>query len=257
MSHASLWAEAAESGAPVTLVLEDDAVPDPELFRPVLAALLDDLGPGSGGGAANEGAGGEDEANDGAGAAVETKHGGGAASAGGVASDEGTGGWDLCYLYVYPDHWPRPPVGARVHPALLGRLAPRAQGDGAPGGWPRSEARAQAKAGGVPLVQEGFHTYCLVGYLVSRAGARRLAGLVASEEVYAPVDNMVSDWRERGLLRVRAPTAAGFVGNGGQLDLRGPGRGAMHSNIWAAPSWASVLEQARGPALGEVAGKGT
>ena len=51
---------------------------------------------------------------------------------------------------------------------------------------------------------------------------RSLFSVLAMQcKFYAPVDNMVSDWRARGLLNVACPTVCGFVENGGQLDLRG------------------------------------
>lgn len=85
----------------------------------------------------------------------------------------------------------------------------------------------------------------------------------------------VSDWRRRGLLRVRSTTVRGFVENGGQLDMRaadspevaafdafdepqgaalanGPGgdkEGArgnrMPSNVWASPLWKDVVAAKR------------
>jgi len=125
--------------------------------------------------------------------------------------------WDLCYLYVYPDHWPE-----------------------------TSDVVSLDSAGGAGkrLTAPGNHTWCLVGYLVSASGARRLLSLLSSadEEVYAPVDNMVSDWRARGLLKTHFPseTTRGLIENRGQLDMR-EGRGGLQSNIWKVPLWAQTI----------------
>ena len=116
-----------------------------------------------------------------------------------VADVVGGPDFDVCYLYVYPDHWPAPP---------------RDQGDG-----PVKTTR-------------GFRTWCLLAYAVSKAGAAKLKKLVETEEIYAPIDCMVADWGQRGLLNVRCVDAVGFVDNAGQLDMRVPAAGALASNIW-------------------------
>mmetsp|Transcript_5237 Transcript_5237/g.12241 ORF Transcript_5237/g.12241 Transcript_5237/m.12241 type:complete len:674 (-) Transcript_5237:233-2254(-) len=228
VSHATEWQNAAKREGP-TIILEDDALVDSPVFGAVVPRLLAEL---------------ED-------------------------SDAATQGpeWDLCYLYVYPDHWPADgpePLEARaVAEGLSERLLEGGGGGGggeaAGGGLNEGEGgggggeRANAAVGS-PLTRGGFHTYCLLAYAVSPRGARKLCRLVAEEEVYAPVDNMVSDWRKRGLLQVRCPTASGLVENAGQLDLRAfddpevgraaHGEARMPSNIWGSPGWAEVLAEA-------------
>ena len=114
--------------------------------------------------------------------------------------------FDVCYLYVYPDHWPQPPK--KLDPAKV-RVA----------------------------TTEGFRTWCLLAYAVSREGARKLQHLIETEEVYAPIDCMVADWGQRGLLNVRCVDATGFVDNAGQLDMRVPKSDALPSNIWGTPDF--------------------
>ncbi|KAJ8603825.1 hypothetical protein CTAYLR_000257 [Chrysophaeum taylorii] len=120
---------------------------------------------------------------------------------------------DLCYLYVYPDHWPEPPLTATT-------------------------------PGRPVATRPGFRTWCLLAYLLSRAGARKLLDLLTDQrEIYAPVDCMVADWAERGLLDVRAVDAIGFVDNAGQLDRRPPSPGKLRSNLWGAPLWSSPSQR--------------
>ena len=109
--------------------------------------------------------------------------------------------FDVCYLYVYPDHWPQPPK--KLDPSKV-RVA----------------------------TTEGFRTWCLLAYAVSREGARKLQHLIETEEVYAPIDCMVADWGQRGLLNVRCVDSQGIAENAGQLDMRVPQKDALPSNIW-------------------------
>ena len=94
-----------------------------------------------------------------------------------------------------------------------------------------------------PLTQEGFHSWCLLAYVLSRKGASRLLGHVnnCDEEIYCPIDNWVSDLRKRGKLDVMCPTVHGFVTNGGQIDLREQGEDGgqayLKSNLWGSPLW--------------------
>ncbi|KAJ1452104.1 hypothetical protein M885DRAFT_528157 [Pelagophyceae sp. CCMP2097] len=114
---------------------------------------------------------------------------------------------DLCYLYVYPDHWPTPP---------------RALEDGTVG------------------TRAGFRTWCLVAYVVTRRGAETLQRLLQEQpELYTPIDCIVADWGARGLLNIRAADAVGFVDNRGQLDLRAPEPDRLKSNVWNSPPWAA------------------
>jgi len=240
------------------VVLEDDAVVDAVLFRPAVRAIvaeLDALDAAAAAAAAADAAAAARGAGEGAG---EGQQGGGAGGGGGGGGGGAGGGWDLCYLYVYPDHWPAPPRRVVAFPGLR-PLRGDGGGDGSGG----------SSLGEGAVTQAGFHTWCLVAYVVSQKGAARLAALVEAEDMYAPVDNMVSDWRARGLLDVRCPAIEGFVENGGQLDLRGVGgeggsgegdkgkgditqavpatasggsggRRRMPSNIWGSPSWKDV-----------------
>jgi len=171
-SHASLWAEAAAdadttslsdgfkyelpNGRPYTVVLEDDAVVDFSLFRPTIEAMVHEL---SSSDSASSSTGSDDF-------------------------------WDLCYLYVYPDHWPTSPTRATNHPAVA--KAVEAEASTIPGlfqahggtAHPGADTAVGIGAALVaPLVQDGFHTYCLLAYLVSPAGAQKLAHLVKTEEV--------------------------------------------------------------------------
>jgi hypothetical protein len=109
-------------------------------------------------------------------------------------SPPGSSGWDLCYLYVYPDHWPTPPTRAANHPAIAQAAVPDAAAAATSRCAPQTaEARAATGAAGsaigaevalpLPLVQGGFHTYCLLAYVVSPKGAQKLAHLVRTEEV--------------------------------------------------------------------------
>ena len=171
-SHVSLWAEAAAdadsiassdafkfetpNGRPYTVVLEDDAVVDFSLFRPTIEAMVHELG----------------------------------TSASSSSSAGSNDSWDLCYLYVYPDHWPTPPTRATNHPAVAKAVEAEASPTNGPskthGGLydPGAETAVGTGAAVVaPLVQDGFHTYCLLAYLVSPAGARKLAHLVKTEVV--------------------------------------------------------------------------
>ena len=178
------WADAAARlgggrAGGAELVLEDDArVDDGPLFRTCVRRVLAELRAG--------------------------------AEGGGEADDSG---WDVCYLYVYPDHWPSPPAHSR---AAAGESV--GEGGGAlvadRGAWTR----------------DGFHTWCLVAYLVSRDGAAKLARLVRERRC----TRRSITWSRtgaRGLLRVRSTNRVGFVENAGQLDLR-EGRGGMASNVW-------------------------
>ncbi|KAH8097261.1 phosphatase [Aureococcus anophagefferens] len=111
--------------------------------------------------------------------------------------------FDVCYLYVYPDHWPSPPRVADDPNRFRVSTTP------------------------------GFRTWCLLAYVVSKRGAEKLRRLIETEEVYAPIDCMVADWGSRGLLDVRCVDAKGFVDNAGQLDMRVPDDAdALPSNIW-------------------------
>lgn len=114
--------------------------------------------------------------------------------------------FDVCYLYVYPDHWPQPPKS--LDPSKV-RVA----------------------------TTEGFRTWCLLAYAVSREGARKLQHLIETEEVYAPIDCMVADWGQRGLLNVRCVDTQGIAENAGQLDMRVPQAGALPSNIWGTTNF--------------------
>ena len=192
-SHLSLWQEAADAADPWTIILvrlrllftqtlkliypnstlaqqEDDAVPSPQLFRPVVESMI----------------------------------------------EEKTEDWDLLYLYLHPEQRPND----------LQVLANDAD---------------FASMVGRPWTQDGFHSWCLLAYVVSQRGARRLVDLAATEELYCPIDNWVSDLRARGLLRVRCPTTSGWVGNAGQIDLREQredgSESYLPSNIWGVELW--------------------
>lgn len=125
--------------------------------------------------------------------------------------------WHICYLYV--------------HPYCLEQR--------------HNDTTNTGKQAMGKLTQPGFHTWCLLGYVVSPSGAQRLTELLDQEEIYAPIDNMVSDWRMRGLLNVKCLSdrvldgSVPIVGNAGQLDLR-VDLGGMPSNIWASTPWATV-----------------
>ena len=56
--------------------------------------------------------------------------------------------------------------------------------------------------------------------------------MIETEEVYAPIDCMVADWGQRGLLNVRCVDSQGIAENAGQLDMRVPQKDALPSNIW-------------------------
>jgi len=111
---------------------------------------------------------------------------------------------DLCYLYVYPTAWPD--------------------------GFPRKSSCAQT----IP----GFYTWCLLAYLISPTGAKKLLSLLSDlQDIYAPIDCLVADFAKRGLLKIRAVDTGGFIDNAGQLDKRGPAPNKMPSNLWYAPPW--------------------
>ena len=123
---------------------------------------------------------------------------------------------DLCYLYVYPEHWPREP---------------------------RDFAWDGTQPARVALVPEA-ETWCLLAYVVTKRGAQRLAAeLHQLGELYAPIDCIVRDLGRRGRLNLRCVDARGFVDNAGQLDMRPlnklpdgtPTR--MRSNVWAGNKW--------------------
>lgn len=116
---------------------------------------------------------------------------------------------DICYLYVYPDHWPDTPKTADRPVCTI----------------------------------PGFRTWCLVAYLVSKRGAKRLVALIRDlGDIYAPIDCIVADFAERGLIITRAADSVGFVDNSGQLDRRPPQPGKLRSNLWLSPRWWSDNE---------------
>lgn len=120
--------------------------------------------------------------------------------------------FDLCYVYVYPDHWPSPP---RINSTTVQTVP-------------------------------GFRTWCLVSYLVSKKGAKTLLDLLRHDlhgEIYAPIDCVVSDFFARGLLDVRAVDTVGFVDSAGQLDKRRPGPDKLPSNLWTSPRWFSAVNE--------------
>ena len=128
--------------------------------------------------------------------------------------------FDVCYLYVYPDHWPSPPRVADDPNRFRVSTTP------------------------------GFRTWCLLAYVVSKRGAEKLRRLIETEEVYAPIDCMVADWGSRGLLDVRCVDAKGFVDNAGQLDMRVPDDAdALPSNIWGTADFGGVAKPVHSHAM--------
>ena len=128
--------------------------------------------------------------------------------------------FDVCYLYVYPDHWPSPPRVADDPNRFRVSTTP------------------------------GFRTWCLLAYVVSKRGAEKLRHLIETEEVYAPIDCMVADWGSRGLIDVRCVDAKGFVDNAGQLDMRVPDDAdALPSNIWGTADFGGVAKPVHSHAM--------
>ena len=72
--------------------------------------------------------------------------------------EEKTEDWDLLYLYLHPEQRPND----------LQVLANDAD---------------FASMVGRPWTQDGFHSWCLLAYVVSQRGARRLVDLAATEEL--------------------------------------------------------------------------
>ena len=69
------------------------------------------------------------------------------------------------------------------------------------------------------LVRPGGYSWSLLAYVVSHAGAERLLELAQSEPLYGPIDDMIGQWHQRGLVNVAFPTRRDFVENGGHSNV--------------------------------------
>jgi predicted O-linked N-acetylglucosamine transferase (SPINDLY family)/GR25 family glycosyltransferase involved in LPS biosynthesis len=128
--------------------------------------------------------------------------------------------FDLAYLYVHPEHRPNSMEMVATYEELE-----RIDSDG--GQW----------------TQKGYHTWCLLAYIVSKEGAQKLLKAIEdpNEDIYCPIDNWVSDLRERKILRTICPTTSAWISKIGQIDMREQsedGTGAfLPSNLWNSPLW--------------------
>ena len=123
--------------------------------------------------------------------------------------------WDICYLHVHPAFW-------------------RGEGGGGAG-----RGAAAVPVPGAPSLVRGYFTWCLLGYIVSRRGARRLDSIFHRTRLSQAIDNCVSALAGAGVLTTLCLSRR-LVESAGEATAEA--RSGLASNIWSSDEWAGAID---------------